>query len=100
MNQELFVSVWNNLYKWNDNNKSLFHYGIDISKYDAVLYNSILLLLRSHFNDAQMDFFLWTIFGVENTLEIENNKIIFDNAETCWEYINKIEINTEDEQQI
>ena len=45
MNQELFVSVWNNLYKWNDNNKSLFHYGIDISKYDAVLYKSIILFL-------------------------------------------------------
>jgi len=89
MNKEKFIIVWNEIVRWNDNNKALFKLGVDISKHDKLLYNIVIHLLLTHYNEAQVDFILWSIFDDTREMPVGEEIVKIDNAETCWDYIQK-----------
>lgn len=98
MNREIFIKIFNYILNWNLKSKEEFKLGIDLSEHDKNLYNAVFELMHIHFNDAQINFFIWSIFDEERKLDIDNEtKIIINTAEDCWEYINKLEETEENE---
>ena len=92
MNDLLFITIWNALEDWSLKTKQLYSLGIDTARYDKNLYDVIIKLLEHHFNKAQIDFIVWSIFDETRVLPLINDStIIIDTAELCWEYVNKIE---------
>jgi len=91
MNKDIFVNIWVSLYDWSFTSKELFKLGIDSAKYDKNLYNIIVQLLSTHYNTEQINFIIWSIFDDIKELTLEDGRIIkIDNAEECWEYLNKL----------
>jgi len=91
MGEELFINIWDALYDWSIKSKHLYFSGIDVTKYDKLPYDIIIKLLSCHFDEPQIDLIIWSIYDETPELAInEDQKILVDNAHTCWEYINKL----------
>ena len=103
MDKDKFIIVWNEIVRWNDNNKALFKLGVDISKHDKLLYNIVIHLLLTHYNQAQVDFILWSIFDDVREIPVGDETVTINTGELCWEYIqkweNKLEEITDEEVQ-
>ena len=86
-----FEDIWNSLYSYSLNVEIAFKMGIDLSIWDKQLYNSLILLLKIHYNEAQVDFIIFSIFDKSPELEIENGeKIYLYTPEIIWLYLQKL----------
>lgn len=90
MTEEKFLIVWNQLYQWNLSSKFLFDTGVDLTKHDKQLYNIVIHLLQTYYNEAQLDFFIWSIFETEPRIDIDEKSVLINTAELCWQYINNL----------
>lgn len=92
MNKEQFIKIWNLLNDYNERTKILVKNKINIMDHDKELYDSVILLLKVIFEkQEQIDLILFSIFDLNKTIETaDGNIIIIDDAESCWEHLNKL----------
>jgi hypothetical protein len=83
--------VWYDLSDWRVASLELFGMGIDASKHDRKLYDILILLLKTHFSDEQVDFIVWSIFDDKRTLEADGRMVKIDTGEACWEYVCRLD---------
>lgn len=93
MNEEIFSKIWNSLDDWNYKSKQLHVLGIDITRHDKQLYDLVIEMLSLYFNAVQIDLIVWSIFDDVKELPIAGDIIVIDNSVLCWEYVNKINKN-------
>ena len=90
MNKEIFDTIWQTLYTWSLKTKRLYELGIDSSRYDKDMYNIVMLMMSLHFNQEQVDMIIWSVFDDTRELVVDDATVTIDNADACWEYINKL----------
>jgi hypothetical protein len=87
MEQNKFINVWNALHDYKMYSDNLYKdYGINLIKHDNQLYNIIIMLLKTYYTQEQVDLFIFSIYDKDKLI----NDIEINNAELCFEYINKI----------
>lgn len=88
--KEEFINIWNLLNNYNERTKILVKNKINIMDHDKELYDCVILLLKVIFEkQEQIDLILFSIFDLNKTIETDDDIILIDDAESCWEQINK-----------
>ncbi len=91
MEEEEFIKIWNKLKEWNNMDKEIYTLGIDLSRHDRHLYDIIISLLNVIYSPPQVDLFIFSIFSENKEIIVESENIMINNANICFEYINKLD---------
>lgn len=87
MEKNEFIDIWISLKNYKENSDKLINnHDINLTKHDGYLYHVIIMLLKTHFIQEQVDLIIFSIYDENKII----NDVVIDNAEVCWEYINKI----------
>lgn len=85
--KDKFIDIWISLKKYKENSDKLINnHDINLTKHDGYLYHVIIMLLKTHFIQEQVDLIIFSIYDENKII----NDVVIDNAQTCWEYINKM----------
>lgn len=91
LSQTQFEEIWQSLYSYSLNTQTSINMGIDLSQWDKRLYNIIIMLLKTYYNEAQVDFIIYSIFDENPEIEIEEGeKIFLYTPEIIWLYLQKL----------
>lgn len=91
MTQDEFNNIWEKLYQWKEQTRSIFELGINLSIYDKLSYDIIISLLKCIYNAAQVDLIIFSIFDETKEITIDEQNIIINTAEKCWNYISLLQ---------
>ena len=96
LTQIQFEEIWQSLYSYYLNSKKMLEMGVNLSQWDKTLYNTIIMLLKLHYNNTQVDFIIFSIFDENPEIEIApGEKIYLYTTEIIWLYLQKLKTNNE-----
>lgn len=87
MNKKRFIEIWNYLYDYNERSKKLSKNKTNIMSHDKDLYNCVILLLKTIFNQQEVDLIIFSVFSEDNVIDIEGDDVCVDTAELCYKYL-------------
>lgn len=91
MNKEQFIKIWNLLNNYNERSKILVKNKINIMDHDKELYDCIITLLKVIYKkQEQVDLIIFSIFSTDKTIVTDDDIILIDDAESCWEHLNQL----------